>query len=152
MPSLDLEQPRDVRREPSVAVGVGRSAQVVHRSRHPVDVGDDVEMRTVREERAIGGVDGSKLDPVLEALVDTRERVGDQLRHRQDRGPGVEPVIVDFQEAGPAARDAVALENCDRAARPGQPQRSGQTAEPRADHDDPVSRAGHGAHAPTLRG
>src|SRR5664280_2857057 len=115
------------------------------RARLGVRVGADVEVRTVRVEGPVERVDGDEVEPVLQSLADTVQRVGDQVRHGQHRGSGVEPVAAVGQQAGPPAGGVRAFDDGDLAPGADQPQRRGQPGKAGTHHDDVVGGAGNGA-------
>ena len=83
---------------------------------------------------AVGRVERDEVEPLLELLPDGRERLGQQVRHREHRRAGVDPVgarrRLQVQRAGPAAGAVGPLDDRDAPAGAEQVQRGGQPARP----------------------
>ena len=84
--------------------------------------------------------------PVGEVLTDRGQGLLDEVGHGEHRRPGVEVVAVIAQQARPSARDGFALHDRYVSPCPGQVQCGRQAAEPGADDDHRIGRAGHRAH------
>ena len=135
---------------PAVAGSLVRTDHRADLLGHLVDIGVNVEHGSVGVERSVERRYRLEREPVLHGLADCVEAVGDEVGHREDGRAGIEPVgaisRLDVQAPGPPARNRLALEDGDRAARSCEPHRGREPGEARTDDDDVIGRTGDGPH------
>lgn len=130
----DGEDPLRLLHQRAIPVDVGR-VEAADLLQQPVLVADEVEGLTGMELDPVERVDRHQLDVVLEPLAEEGEQLLEQMRRRDDRRAGVEGEPVLPEDPRPSARLIECLAERDAIAPRAKPQRGGDAAEPRTDHD-----------------
>ncbi len=141
---LGVEDRREPAAQPPVSAGLLGTAHARDLGGHLVRIGVHVQGGAVGEARVVAGSERGEVERRggrVEGFPDGRERVGDEIRHRQHAGTVVDVVemspVLEHRVRTDATTDRVlAFEDGDALAGAGEVERRGQSREARAHHDD----------------